>query len=293
MKILYIAELVFLAALWGGSFLFMRITSPVLGPIWLIEFRVSIAGLALLPLLIYLNSWQIVRRYFIPLFVIGCLNTAIPFSLFAFASLYLNAGFASILNATAPLFGVVVAFVWQKEKLTLSRLLGFILGFVGVTILVGWQAFTATSSFFLAVGSGLLASLMYAIAAPYAKQNLSEVPSLVTASVSLLSAAIFLLPALPFTVPKTTPEPAIFLAVLALALFSTALAYILYFHLIQAIGSTKTLTVAYLIPLFAMLSGSLFLDEPLTISMFIGCGLILLGTAIANDLFSVLVRGQA
>ncbi|PSF35420.1 EamA family transporter [Aphanothece hegewaldii CCALA 016] len=284
MKIIYVAELLFLAVLWGGSFLFMRISSPVLGPIWLIELRVLIAGLALLPLLIYLNCWQDVRRYLVPLFIMGCLNTAVPFSLVAFGSLFLPAGFSSILNATIPLFGVIVAAFWQKEKLTGSRLVGFILGFVGVTILVGWKAIDGTHVFFLAVGAGLSASLMYACAASYAKKNLSGVPSLVTASVSLLSAAIFLIPILPFTIPKTPITPSILLAVFALALFSTALAYVLYFRLIQAIGSTKTLTVAYLIPLFAILFGAIFLGEPLTLSMLIGCGLILLGTAIANNL---------
>ncbi|GFE68827.1 DMT family transporter [Chroococcus sp. FPU101] len=281
MKLIYIAELFFLAALWGGSFIFMRMTSPILGPIWLIELRVLIAGLALLPLLIYLNCWSEVRRHWVPLFIMGCLNTAIPFSLVAFGSLFLPAGFSSILNATIPLFGVIVAALWQKEKLTGSRLVGFILGFLGVTILVGWKAIDGTSVFFLAVGAGLTASMMYAIAASYAKKYLSGVPSLVIASVSLLSAAIFLIPVLPFTVPKIYPTPTIILAVVTLALFSTALAYILYFHLIQTIGSTQTLTVAYLIPLFAMLAGAIFLREPLTLSMLIGCGLILLGTAIA------------
>lgn len=287
MKLIYIAELLFLAALWGGSFIFMRMTSPILGPIWLIELRVLIAGLALLPLLIYLNCWSEVRRHLVPLFIMGCLNTAVPFSLVAFGSLFLPAGFSSILNATIPLFGVIVAALWQndfeshKERLTGSRLVGFILGFVGVTILVGWKAIDGTSVFFLAVGASLSASMMYAIAASYAKKYLSGVPSLVIASVSLLSAAVFLIPVLPFTVPKMSPTPTIVLAVVTLALFSTALAYILYFHLIQAIGSTQTLTVAYLIPLFAMLAGAIFLREPLTLSMLIGCGLILLGTAIA------------
>lgn len=284
MKIIYVAELLFLAILWGGSFLFMRISSPVLGPIWLIELRVLIAGLALLPLLIYLNRWHEVRRHLVPLLIMGCLNTAVPFSLVAFGSLFLPAGFSSILNATIPLFGVIVAALWQKEKLTFSRMIGFILGFVGVTILVGWKAINATPEFFLAVGAGLSASLMYAIAASYAKKNLSGVSSLVIASVSLLGAAIFLIPALPFTLPKTFPSSEIWLAVVALALFSTALAYILYFHLLKIIGSTKTLTVAYLIPLFAILFGAIFLEEPLTISMMIGCSLILSGTAIANNL---------
>ena len=290
MKISDVAELLLLAALWGGSFLFMRIASPVLGPVWLIEFRVLLAGLALLPLLARLELLREMRRHWIPLFIVGCINSAMPFLLLAFASLSLPAGFTSILNATTPLFGLVVAFVWLKEKLTISRAVGFALGFVGVIILVGWKTFAATPSFFPAVGAGLLAALMYAIAAPYAKQQLAGVPSLVMTAGSQLSAAIFLLPAIPFTVPKTMPTPIIILAVLALAMLSTALAYMLYFRLIGNVGSTKALTVTYLIPIFAIVWGAIALGEPITVSMMLGCGLILLGTAMANNLLAGVLR---
>jgi drug/metabolite transporter (DMT)-like permease len=285
MRILDIAELLLLAALWGGSFLFMRIAAPVLGPVWLIEMRVLLAGLVLLPFLLHLGLWSEVRRKAMPLFVIGCINSAIPFLLLAFASVSLPSGFTSILNATAPLFGTGIALVWLKEKLTSSRSIGFGLGFAGVLILVGWKAVVATPTFFIAVVAGLAAALMYAIAAPYAKKQLAGVPPLVIATASQLSAAIVLLPAIPFALPNATPTPIVLSSVLMLALFSTALAYILYFRLIKNVGSTKALTVTYLIPLFAILWGTIVLSEPVTSSMVLGCGLILLGTAIANDLF--------
>lgn len=289
MRILDVAELLLLAALWGGSFLFMRIAAPVLGPVWLIEMRVLFAGLALLPILLRLNLWGEVRRRAVPLFVVGCINSALPFLFLAFASVSLPAGFTSILNATSPLFGTVVAAVWLKENLTISQTIGFILGFAGVTVLIGWKTFAATPTFFAAVGAGLMAALMYAIAAPYAKRQLSGVPPLVIATMSQLSAALFLSPALPFTVPKTAPTTIIMLSVFALALFSTAVAYILYFRLIQNVGSTKALTVTYLIPAFAMIWGAVILKESFTLSMVFGCSLILLGTAIANDLFKGLL----
>lgn len=285
MRVSDVAELLLLAALWGGSYLFMRIASPVLGPVWLIESRVLLAGLALLPLLIRLNLWSEVRHRALPLFIVGCLNSAMPFLLLAFASLSLPAGFTSILSATAPLFGTVVASVWLKEKLTVGRMVGFALGFAGVIVLVGWKTIDATPSFFVAVGAGLLAGLMYGLSAPYIKQTLSDVPSLVITTISQLSAAIFLSPALPFTVPRTTPTTGVLLAILALALLSTSLAYVLYFRLIKNVGSTKALTVSYLIPLFAILWGVLVLGETITTSIILGCSLILLGTAIANDVF--------
>lgn len=285
MKISNVAELLLLASLWGGSFLFMRMASPVLGPVWLIEFRVLLAGLTLLPLLARLDLLREMCHHWMPLFIVGCINSAIPFLLLAFASLSLPAGFTSILNATTPLFGSIFALVWLKEKLTTGQLIGFATGFTGVVVLVGWKSFAATPSFFIAVSAGLSAALMYAIAAPYARKHLSGVSSLVITTGSQLSAAVFLLPAIPFTVPRTMPSTLIVLAVLALALLSTALAYILYFRLISNVGSTKALTVSYLIPLFAILWGAIVLGEPITASMTLGCGLILLGTAIANDFF--------
>lgn len=288
MRVLDIAELLLLAALWGGSFLFMRIAAPVLGPVWLIEFRVLLAGLVLLPVLARLGLLREVRRNSIPLLVVGCINSALPFSLLAFASISLPAGFTSILNATAPLFGTIVASVWLREKLTTARVVGFILGFAGVVILVGWKAITATPVFFMAVCAGLLAALMYAIAAPYIKQHLADLPALAITTGSQLSAALVLLPALPFTIPQETPAITVIFAVLALALLSTAFAYILYFRLIKNVGSTKALTVTYLIPLFAMLWGAILLKETVTTSMILGCGLVLLGVGIANDLFAML-----
>jgi len=278
-----VAELLLLAALWGGSFLFMRIAAPVIGPIWLIEFRVLLAGLALLPMLIRLNFWPQIRQNWWPLLVVGGINSALPFSLLAFASVVLPAGFTSILNATAPLFGTVVAAIWLKEKLTITQRLGFLLGFAGVVVLVGRRPVTLTPDFGLAVAAGLLGALSYAIAAPYIKQNMAGVSSLAVTTGSQLGAALLLLPALPFTVPQQPLTLTVIGSVITLALLSTAFAYILYFRLIQSIGSTKALTVTYLVPLFAMLWGALMLQEPITLAMVVGCGLILLGTAITNN----------
>ena len=283
MKVSDVSELLLLAALWGGSFLFMRIAAPVLGPVWLIEFRVLLAGLVLLPVLARLGLLGELRRNLVPLFIVGCLNSATPFLLLAFASVSLPAGFTSILNGTAPLFGTVVASVWLHEKLTPARMLGFVLGFVGVVILVGWKAIDTTPSSLIAIVAALLAALMYAIAAPYIKQNLADVPSLVATTGSQLGAAFIIIPALPFTVPQQTPSTSVVISVVALAVLSTAFAYVLFFRLIQTVGSTKALTVTYLIPIFAMLWGAIVLQETVTSSMILGCGLVLLGTAIAND----------
>jgi drug/metabolite transporter (DMT)-like permease len=290
-KISDVGELLLLAALWGGSFLFLRIAAPVLGPVWLIDIRVLLAGVALLPLLLNANLTLSqtslaaeIRANLWPLMVVGVLNSAFPFVLLAFASVSLPAGMTSILNATTPLFGALVAALWLKERLTLNRVIGLLLGFVGVVILIGWKPFATTPAVWAACGASLAAALMYAIAAPYIKQRLSGLSPLIIATLSQLSAAVVLLPALPFTRPSAFPSPMVILSVLLLALFSTSLAYLLYFRLIQNIGPTKALSVAFLVPIFAMIWGALFLQEPITPAMVLGCALILLGTAFANGL---------
>ncbi len=274
-------ELLLLAALWGASFLFVRIAAPILGPVLLIELRLLIAGLTLLLFLIRLNLLEEIRQKLVPLFVIGCINLAFPYLLFAIAALYLPAGFASILNATAPLFGIVITGFWLREKLTVSQFMGLVIGFAGVTILVGWTSIPVTLSFAGSVAVGLLGSCFYAISAAYAKQKLVDVSPLAAATGSLLASTVVLLPITPFFLPPAFPSLKVILVVLALSLFSTAFAAILYFRLISNIGASKSLTVGYLIPLFAMLWGALVLEEPITKSMIVGCILILSGTAIA------------
>lgn len=278
------AELLTLAALWGGSFLFMRIAAPELGPVWLIFFRVLIAGTVLLPLLFQRGLLGQLRVHLRPLAVVGLLNSALPFVLLAFASLSLPAGMTAILNSTAPFFGLLVAYGWLREPLTLSRIVGLLLGFAGVVALVGIGDGVVSDGFGPAVVTGLCAALMYAIAAPYIRLNLQGIPSLVFAAGTQLSAAACLAPFLPFTRPEALPSLGAMLALIGLALFSTTLAYILYFRLIQSVGSTRALTVTYLIPLFAMVWGAMFLGEAITVSMMIGGSLILLGTAIVNGL---------
>lgn len=283
----HFVQLLVLAAIWGSSFLFTRIAVPEWGPILLIEIRVLIASLVLLPLLLKLDLWHQVRTYWRPLLILGCLNSAIPFSLLAFASITLSAGYTAILNATTPLFGMVIAVVWLHESLSISRSMGFMIGFAGVLILVGWQPIPITWTVGIAIAAGLLAALLYAIAAPYIKQQLKGVSALVITTGSQLSAALVLMPLIPFSLPRKTPSTVAILSVMALAILSSVVAQMLYFQLIKAIGPSKTLTVAYLVPIFAMFWGALGLKEAITLSMLCGCGLILLGTAIANDLFAI------
>lgn len=277
-------KLLLLAAIWGSSFLFTRIAVPEWGPIWLIELRVLIAGLTLLPLVLKLDLWPQIQRRWRALMLLGVLNSALPFCLLAYASLFLSAGFTAILNATTPLFGLWIVVLWLQEALSVPRLVGFAMGFLGVVLLVGWQDIPLTLTKGIAIAAGLLAALLYAIAAPYIQQQFAGVSALAVTTGSQLGAAVSLLPLLPLSIPSHIPSPKALFSVLALAILSSVLAQVLYFHLIKVMGPSKTLTVAYLVPLFAMLWGALALREVVTISMMLGCGLVLMGTAIANNL---------
>lgn len=285
MNPIYFLELLLLASIWGASFMFYRIASPELGPVWLVMFRVLVAGLVLLPVLALMGKLRDLRTYWKELFLLGVINSAIPFTLLAYATLYLPAGLTSILNATTPLFAVVVAYFWLKEGLTLGRIAGFFLGFAGVVFLIGWDGIGESASASWAVAAALGASLLYAFGAPYSRLSLGHVTPLVVTTGSQIAAAIFLLPAVPFSAPPASPSPLALWAAVALAVLSTTAAYILFYHLIQQIGSSKALTVTYLVPFFAVLWAYIFLSEPVTPGLAVGGALILIGTAVANEVF--------
>jgi drug/metabolite transporter (DMT)-like permease len=276
-----LARLLALAALWGGSFAFIRVAAPVVGPLWLAESRVALAFLVLLLLALSRGKVPALRERWRDFVVIGVVNSALPFALFCFAGQYIAASTAAILNATSPFFGALAAALWLRDPLPLPKLLGMALGLAGVVLLVGWRPEPLTGLALAAVFACLVASLCYGIASVYAKVRMSGVPSFSTALYSQLAAAVVLAPALPLA-PMQGPMTATVAAnVLALAVGSTAIAYLLYFKLIANIGPARALTVTFLIPLFGVLWGYLFLDEPLTVNMLIGGSLILGGTWLA------------
>ena len=213
--------------------------------------------------------------------IIGLVNSALPFALFCFAGQYIAASTAAILNATSPFFGALAAAVWLRDPLPLSKLAGMALGLLGVVLLVGWRPEPLTGLALVAVFACLAASLCYGIASVYAKVRMSGVPSFSTALYSQFAAAVVLAPTLPFA-PMQGPMTATVAAnVLALAIGSTAIAYLLYFKLIANIGPARALSVTFLIPLFGVLWGYLFLGESLTVNMLLGGTLILGGTWLA------------
>jgi drug/metabolite transporter (DMT)-like permease len=297
MKSADIAELVALAAIWGASFLFMRIGVVEFGPVALTALRVAGATLCLLPLVLWHGHLRALRTHWKAIAIVGLFNSALPFVLFGIAALAINAGLSSIFNATAPLWGALIAWLWLRDKLSASRVLGLAIGFVGVVFLAWNKASFKPGehgvSAGLAIGACLLATLCYGFAANYTKQRLTGVPPLAVAAGSqAAAAAVLLLPGLWFA-PPTMPGATSWASVVVLAVLCTAVAYLLYFRLIAHIGAPRAITVTYLIPVFAVLWGALFLHEELTLSMAAGCAVILVGTALASGIVTLPLRKRA
>lgn len=284
MKSLDLFELLTLAAIWGASFLFMRLGAHEFGPLVMAALRVSVASLALLPLLAARQGLGELRRAWKPLLVVGLLNSAIPFALFSFAALSISAGLSSILNATTPLWGALIAWAWLRQGLSGWRVLGLALGFAGVFFLAWDKASFKPGGSGWALAACLLATFCYGLAANFSKRYTVQLQPLTVATGSQVFAALLLaLPAL-FYWPETQPSAKAWLGVLMLGLLCSALAYLLYFRLMSRIGPTNTIAVTFLIPVFAVLWGFLFLGELFTLHMAAGCAIVLLGTALALGL---------
>jgi len=270
-----LGALILLGALWGGSFLFIRVAVPALGPFVLMELRVGLASLALTLYAVAASRQPKLRARWREFLIIGTVNAAIPFSLIAAAEINLTASLAAILNSTTVLFTAVVAALWMGEALTARKVVGVVSGIVGVTVLVGWDPIPLNGVVLLSVGAMLAASLSYALGAVYVKRTFAGTPPVTMAIGQLTGAATVLLPLAAVTFPGVEPSTAVALSVLGLALLSTAVAYLLYFRLIENVGPTSTVTVTLLVPVFGLLFGVLLLDEPFGVGTLAGLAIIL------------------
>jgi drug/metabolite transporter (DMT)-like permease len=283
MNVKQLAELVLLAALWGASFLFMRMGAPEFGPVSLIFIRVCIAALFLSPIFWVYRKKISLRTQWRLYLVVGMFNSALPFCLLAYTSLSVTAGTTSILNATTPMWTALIAYFWLKERLGFSRIAGLFIGMFGVGVLVWGETLFKPGGTGLAVIAGLIATSAYGYAANYARQNAKQIPPWVVAASSQLTAAILLLPFGVWCWPAQAVSTNAWLAVLGLGIGCTAVAFVLYFHLLATLGSTKTVAVAFLIPLFALLWGHVWLNEVITLQTILGGCIVVLGTALATS----------
>lgn len=285
-------ELLLLAAIWGASFMFMRVGVPEFGPLIFAALRTGIAAIFLILCLVLFKQTKALRGYWGKIFIVGALNTALPFALFSYATLTLTAGTASVLNATTPMFGAIVAYLWLKDKLSPSATFGLFIGFLGVYLLVSdnihFAVQTSTPALknnaLLPTLAAMLAALCYGISANYTKKYLSSIKPLALASGSQISATIMLVPLSMFFLPETLPSTNAISSVLLIGIICTGFAYILFFRLIAQLGPAKAISVTYLIPAFGILWGALFLAETISLMMLIGGSVTLLGVALTTGI---------
>ncbi len=274
--------LVVLGAVWGASFLFIRVAAPALGPFPLMGTRVVLAALALAPFVLALGRFPEVRERWRQFLFVGVLNGAIPFSLIAFAETEITASLAAILNSTTVLFSVLVAAAWFGDPLTAKRIFGVALGISGVAVLVGLDPMPLNGGVGVALGAMFLGSFCYALGGNYVKRTFSGVRPLTMAFGQQAGAAALLLPLGVATLPGEAPSAPVALSALGLALLSTAFAYLLFFALIARVGATSTLTVTFLSPGFGVLFGVVLLGEPFGLGTVLGLGIVLLAVALVT-----------
>ena len=286
----WIADYLALGALWGSSFLFMRFSALEFGALATAAGRVAIAAAFLLPIVVIKGKLGELKTHWKKIFFMGIFNSAIPFACFAFSLLSITTSLSSILNATVPMFGALVAWVWLKDKPALSRIAGMVLGFTGIALLTwdkaSFKPDAAGASPGLAMLACLLACLCYGIAASFAKKYMGGIHPMVTAAGSQIGATLGLLAPAIWLWPARTPSSTAWLALLVLGVACTGVAYILYFRLIEKAGPQRTLTVTFLIPVFAVFYGAVFLSETITPWMLLCAAVIVCGTALATGLVS-------
>jgi drug/metabolite transporter (DMT)-like permease len=274
-----IARLLALAIIWSLSFVFIRVLVPVLGPVWVPMLRALIAGIALTAWFAFIRLDADVARNWRAYLVVGILNSALPFLLFAFAALHLPASYLVILNALSPLFAAMAGAVWLDERMTFAKVAGLAAGAAGVALVSRAGPIKPDAAFTWAVAASIGAALCYGLAGVWLKKRGARLNPIAVAGWSQLFAGLVLLPPAAFA-PVAGPITVATIAnLLALALVGSGAAYLLYFKLITNVGPTRAMTVTFLMPALGMIWGVLFLDETVTLPMLFGAALIIAGTA--------------
>lgn len=281
-----VTDFVLLSAIWGASFLFMRVAAPEFGPFALIGLRSGIAAACLLPLVLLREDRAQLRDHVRELTVVGVVNAFIPFTLLAYAAMSLTAGFTALINATTPLWAAVVGLFWLNARLSRLQWVGLALGVAGMTVLTWGKVDFRPGGSGLAIVAGLVATLAYGFSTHYTKKNLAKMSPMGVAAGSQTAGALMLLPFAVAFWPETMPSSRAWLAAILLAVLATAFALILYFRLIARMGGQKASTVTFLIPVFAVAWGGIFLGETVTVPMALGGAIVLAGTALTLGLAS-------
>lgn len=261
----------------------MKATVPSFGVFALVEVRASLAALFLLPVVYFTKQFADLTANWAKLLFVGAVNTAIPFCLFSYTSVHLDAGLTAILNATAPMFGAIIAFFYLQDRIGLHGVIGIFLGFLGVVV-ISQDSQSTTPVTLIPVLSALVATCCYGIAACYMKKHLSGVKPFAIAAGSQVFAALLLMPLAVYTWPNVSPDLTTWGAALILAVLCTGVAYIMYFDLIAKVGASQAMTVGYLVPVFGIFWGMVVLGETLSAYAITGGSMIILGVMITTGI---------
>ena len=273
-------ELTVLGAIWGASFLFMRVSAREFGALPLVEIRLALGALILLPIL-WSGRSHFTRKHLGPVILISAVNTAIPFSLFAWAAQRAPAGIGAITNATAVMFTALVAFAFWGEHISKRRAVCLVAGFVGVVVLASGK--TAGASVWSAALAGTFAGFLYGVGANLIRRQLAGIPPGAVAAATLVNASLLLAPFAILSWPHAPVPVHSWVSAVLLGVLCTGIAYFIYFRLIYRVGAARAVTVTYLVPLFGVVWAWIVLGEPLTVTMAIAGALILGGVALSQQ----------
>jgi drug/metabolite transporter (DMT)-like permease len=291
------ASLMFLGAVWGAAFLFLRIAAPEVGPVWAAEIRLLI-GASLLLLVAGRRTLAAARGRTASFLIVGTLFSAVPFTLIAIAEVTLPAGFTSLLNAATPLFTAAIAIAFFGQRVGLRVAAGLAVGVIAVVVLVGFSPFEMRATTLLAVAAGLGAPLSYAVAGNFVRARLSGVEPLELATGMLVAGALVALPVAILSGAPGIPTTDGLVSLIAVGTLSTALAWPIFFRVLRRTTPTAASTVTFVVPAFALTWGSIVLAEPIGVGLVAGFGLILLSLVLVLGIVpaarsTFLVRAQS
>ena len=269
-----------LGAVWGSAFMFIKISADDFGPILLVNLRLLLAGALFLPFLLQKKYLAYFKSHFSGILVLGIFSNAFPFTMFSYASLGATSNMLGILNGTTAFMTMVVAYFWLKESITPKQIFGIILGFLGILVLVNPANGSATLG---ASGFALVGALSYSFSGVYIQKYQLNANKFVLIGWAMLFGGLFLIPLSFFNLPDQMPDNNAIAALLWLGIVSTGIAYLGYIRLIEQIGAVRTSTVTYLLPVFSIIWGSIFLQEKITWIIFGGFIFVMIGMYFANN----------
>ena len=272
--------LILLGSVWGSAFMFIKISSDDFGPILLVNLRLLLAGALFLPFLLQKKYLAYFKSHFPGIFILAIFSNAFPFTMFSYASLGATSNMLGILNGTTAFMTMVVAYFWLKESITPKQIFGIILGFLGILVLVNPANGSATLG---ASGFALVGALSYSFSGVYIQKYQLNANKFVLIGWAMLFGGLFLTPLSFFNLPDQMPDNNAIAALLWLGIVSTGIAYLGYIRLIEQIGAVRTSTVTYLLPVFSIIWGSIFLQEKITWIIFGGFIFVMIGMYFANN----------